>query len=88
MKKSRTSFALINLAAIFTRPLERFYRARHFEIKNHVVKHLFHKKHMTNSLTLKLASISLKTLVLPRRAVHTKLSGREVSLFRWLRQRE
>lgn len=86
MKKSLTSFVLVNFAAMLTRPLERFYKKRRNKtISSHIFTSFsvcfycywpidlgFNEGAVF--ATLKLASISVKAFVFPLRAVQTRLS--------------
>lgn len=91
IKKSLTSFVLVNFAAILTRPLERFCSLKeksnyYFVIHNFIYLLLLSlsSQKMAHMITwsvpfptLKLASISANAFVFPLRAVQTKLSAEQ-----------
>lgn len=78
MKKSLTSFVFVNFAAMLTRPLERFYRKeKRVTFKNYYFFLMIDYIQILRGFTLKLASISLKALVFPLRAVQTRLNREE-----------
>lgn len=73
IKKSLTSLVFVNFAAMLTRLLERFYKKRWNKGLNKSYWRI-PLQILWVVLTLKLASISLKALVFPLRAVQTKLN--------------